>query len=199
MLDQRNDVGLLQGREDYYTSGRQDGSNSLSGIKGINYGKGTYVFLSSNEGIAYSKTGGRTWTVVPLPDASTYWYKLIYTGDNHFGGRFVAVGGSAGKQAMWSDDGVTWNLATTLPADGSYTDLDIDPVSGRIVDTTGIAPQISYSNGQSPYMYSDDGGEAWTRSTKTSQNWQGRYCIAYGNGIWVSPAYNKTRPSNADG
>ena len=48
-------------------------------------------------------------------------------------------------------------------------------------------------------MYSDDGGETWTRSTKTSQNWQGRYCIAYGNGIWVSPAYNKTDPSNADG
>ena len=100
MLDQRNDVGLLKGREDYYTSGRPDGSNSLSGIKGINYGKGTYVFLSSNEGIDYSKTGGRTWTVVPLPDASTYWYKLIYTGDNHFGGRFVAVGGSAGKQGL---------------------------------------------------------------------------------------------------
>ena len=198
MIDQRNDTGLLQGREDYSISGRPDGSQSYHRICSMAYGKGTYVLLHNQEGIAYSKTGGTTWTVVPFPEP-TFWYKVIYTGDDNFGGRFVAIGSVPGKQeAMWSDDGVTWNLATTVPSDGFYYDLDIDPVSGRIVSCwPSQAPQYSTYSGRSPYMYSDDGGENWTRSGKSYQNWQGKYAIAYGNGVWVSPGQSKSSPSNA--
>ena len=196
MLDQRNDIGLLKGREDYYTDGRPDGSTNGSGIRGIAYGKGTYVLLTGDEGVAYSTTGGTTWEIATLPDSATYWYKVIYTGDNLFGGRFVAVGGTPNKQSMWSDDGINWNLATTVPSNGYYTDVDINPATGRMV-AAGVAPQISTYSGRSPYMYSDDGGENWTRSNKSYQNWQGTYAIAYGNGVWVSPGYTMSSPTNA--
>ena len=196
MLDQQADVGLVKSPADFTANGTANGSSNISCIVSSAYGKGTYVLLTADEGIAYSTTGGSSWTVIPFPDTATTWNQVIYTGDDNFGGRFVAVGWTAGKQAMWSDDGITWTISTTLPADGYYTDLDIDPVSGRIV-AAGVAPQISYSSGQSPYMYSDDGGENWTRSGKTSQNWQGKRCIAYGNGKWVSPSWGQSSPNNA--
>ena len=178
------------------------GSTEGSSIVGSAFGKGTYVLLSYDEGVAYSTDEGVTWQTSPLPDADTTWNKIIYTGDDNFGGRFVAVGNTPTKQFMWSDDGITWTLGTgTIVRDaynnpdpyytdtvGVYVDLDIDPSSGRIV-AAGIAPKESFFNWRSPYMYSDDGGETWTRNEATHQNWQGKGAIAYGNGIWIAPSF----------
>ena len=54
------------------------GSSEGSSIVSSTFGKGTYVLLSYDEGVAYSTDEGVTWQLSPLPDADTSWNKIIY-------------------------------------------------------------------------------------------------------------------------
>tara|TARA_B000000565_G_scaffold119733_1_gene90153 strand:+ start:1453 stop:3390 length:1938 start_codon:yes stop_codon:yes gene_type:complete len=140
------------------------------------YENGRYVALGFNDGIRYSDDG-MTWNTATHPQGR--WYGMTYNGS-----RFIVVGDENNNKAMYSDDGIAWQSSNTHLS-GNWTAVAADPATGRVVASGYNAP-----SSQSQFMYSDNGGETWQYCNSSGQYRQRRPDhIAFGNGIWVSPAH----------
>lgn len=135
----------------------------------IAYGDGKFVALCSgtNQG-AYS-VNGLTWTSITLP-VSANWTRLIYGGD-----KFVAVSEQSNHTAMYSNDGIIWNV-TSLPNDtlDYYRYLacnDAESESDRRF--------VAFESTVSQYMATSNNGIIWTRSpVSAGYLWSG---VAFGD------------------
>lgn len=144
------------------------------------YGNGIFVALSDMSNSAYSTDGGETWTSFTMPGPSSgKWQAITFDGS-----KFVAIM-QAYNNAAYSTDGHTFTLSSGLPYSGTW--FSIASGSGYVC-AAGIE---SGSGGSSNFAISDDGGATWkavSGITISGSNYN--LPIAYGNGAFVSVAYN---------
>ena len=135
---------------------------------------GRIVGVAGNSGVFYTDDDGLTYTE---PGHLGDGFKDICFNGSYY----VAVGGSS---IIYSSDGHTWNAAN-LPSNlQNVKSCAAAPNNGRIV----ICGQSNTSSA-SPYAYSDNGGQTWSASNRSSQGsgyTQTQYVIKYGGGKFVT-------------
>ena len=131
----------------------------------VAYGGGRFVAVSDGSSdIAATSTDGVTWTQTTLP-ATAYWNSVTYGN-----GKFVAT--ASGVNSAYSEDGITWALATILSESGSWDSVAYG--GGRFV-AVSMAPNKA--------AYSED-GITWTQTTMPDPGkW---FTIAYGGDRFVA-------------
>ena len=157
-----------------FTSGSGDGPVAL--VEGNN---GRIVGVASgNSGVFYTDDDGQTFT------------QPSHLGDNFKdicfnGSYYVAVGPNS---IIYSSDGHTWYSANVPSNLSQIKSCAAAPNNGRIV----ICGQAS-SSSASPYAYSDNGGQTWSSSNRSSQSsgyTQTIYVVKYGGGKFVTLEMN---------
>lgn len=139
---------------------------SSNGGGKIAYGDGKFVAIGTPN--FYYSNNGIDWrnSYIPSSVNNIDWRDIAFGG-----GRFVAVGVNTDK-AIYSDDGINWNLIT-LPKYGGFYG-------------------ISYGNGlfvalSADYAFYSNDGINWTQTPlPASGGWTG---IAYGDGKFVAATY----------
>ncbi len=134
-----------------------------SQVTSMAYGNGIYVALFQGAGsVAYS-TDGKQWDLAELP-VSAPWKSIVFEN-----GRFVAVAGGDKESdvAMWSDDGISWELSSTMLPDS---------VNWQSV-TYGDGKFVAVASGFDFVAFSYD-GDAWDYDLLEPANaWKS---VAYG-------------------
>ena len=147
------------------------GADTLAMVEGHN---GRIVGVAGNSGVFYTDDDGQTFTE---PNHLGSGFKDICFNGSYY----VAVGGTS---IIYSSDGHTWSSAN-LPSNlQQVKSCAAAPNNGRIV----ICGRAS-SSSASPYAYSDNGGQTWSASNKSSQNsgyTHDQYVIKYGGGKFVT-------------
>ncbi len=126
-------------------------------------------------GLSMTSPDGVTWTANSATTTHN-WNSVTHNGSN----RFVAVGGRTDSStldgAMYSDDGVSWTVATT-PHDVGYSSVAYGNGTYVAVSATTNAPV-----GQLVMTSLD--GSIWTARTAAEQHlWRD---VAFGNGVFVA-------------
>lgn len=147
------------------------GADTLAMVEGHN---GRIVGVAGDSGVFYTDDDGQTFTE---PSHLGSGFKDICFNGSYY----VAVGGTS---IIYSSDGHTWSSAN-LPSNlQQVKSCAAAPNNGRIV----ICGRAS-SSSASPYAYSDNGGQTWSASNKSSQNsgyTHDQYVIKYGGGKFVT-------------
>ena len=145
---------------------------AASNWRGVAYGKGTFVAISSNAPNVMYSTDGINWTVTNNGVEASNWYDITY-GNN----KFVAVANGGTYRAMYSSDGIKWTA----------TNNGVEANSWRIVTYGGGKFVAIAGSGTNRLMYSSDGIK-WTakKSGYDDSSW---YDITYGDGKFVAVAY----------
>ena len=159
-----------------FVSRSEFAAGSWEGPKGLVEGNNGRIvgIAEGNSGIFYTDDDGKTFT------------QPTHLGDNFKdicfnGSYYVAVGPNA---IIYSSDGHTWSSASMPSNLQEIKSCAAAPNNGRIV----ICGQAS-SSSAAPYAYSDNGGQTWTSSNRSSQNsgsTQNKYVVKYGGGKFVT-------------
>jgi hypothetical protein len=162
------------------TGGRTwTGVSNPETITAITYGNGRFVTVGNNGDDLLYSNDGITWNAVANPQ-NNIWSDVTYGN-----GKFVAVACSfngfpcnttaGGSRVMWSENGITWNLASSTENNHWRA----------ITYGNGTFVAVS-SNGTNRVMYSTD-GITWTATNAASQD--GWMDVTYGNGRFVAVGY----------
>lgn len=114
-----------------------------------------YAIATSAQGIVVRSFDGITWTALADDLTNGNWRRMVRNlQDTLF--VVVGIGGVAGQRVATSPDGITWTLRATPngPQSTSWTDICVNPVTGRIWCLTSAAFL-------QPFIFSDDGGITW--------------------------------------
>lgn len=148
-------------------------------IKGVAYGGGVWVIVSSNDKIAISDDGGVTW-IEKTPDPAMMWFTDVAYGNSIF----AVTGAGSNKTVQTSiDGGITWIAQITGIASFSksigYDSLNnlwvINGYGGDIVTSPDTINWTDRGNvvGQYTYGIAHNQIDLWV-------------CVCY-NGIYTSP------------
>lgn len=151
-------------------------AGNYEGPKGLVEGNNGRIvgIAEGNSGIFYTDDDGKTFT------------QPSHLGDNFKdicfnGSNYVAV---SSNTIIYSSDGHNWSSANKPSNVQTIYSCAAAPNNGRIV----ICGRAN-SSGASPYAYSNDGGQTWTSSNRSSQGsgyTQTVYVIKYGGGKFVT-------------
>ena len=144
----------------------------------------TYVIIGV-AGEIWSSPDTVNWTKRTNPDT----FNRPLNGLTYGGGQFVAVGGatsSAGPLILTSPDGITWTLRSALPSQRTLARVAFG--NGLYVATVG------QTSGRA--LTSPDGINWTERVIGVGANFNS---IAYGNGLFVAVAQNRTVATTPDG
>lgn len=154
-------------------------TEELSWIFGVKYIGGIYFAygLPESTGVGiWTSTDRITWTRATLPEAT---YRISVNKIIRYYGLFIA---SSDEGALWSSDGVNWNIGTGQSA--------IDTGASDVYASGTIVVAVGFSNveGNLAIVWSTD-GKSWTQGT-TSEATPARVfeCVHYDNHIWVAGA-----------
>ncbi len=156
----------------------------------MTYGNGvffaTYGYKSfyspAMQGYAYYSTdGGKTWKDVILP------LEAIWAPPHFGGGVFVVTAASLSGVAIYSANGIDWNVGDILTEEGELPLNSLVYSDGMFVGVTGKYNVEDYSLLSNTVVYSKD-GKTWG---KTFLPGAGNWVVIYGDGVFV--AFSKYR------
>ncbi len=143
------------------------------------YGEGTLVALktgTTNTGI-YSLDNGNTWSNMTLP------YTIDWRCVTYGNGLFVAI---SDYGAAYSEDGITWNLSTTILPTHTWSSITFGNNKFMAVA----------SDNTNEYVYSFDGDTWYTQTFPASSSWK---AVGYGQGVYMAVSFSGNAVSSEDG